>query len=72
MGRIVKIIYACCILHNFCIDMGDELSSEDININKEINEEINLETELEAINEVQEKAGAQKRDYLANILINLE
>jgi hypothetical protein len=66
--RIIKIIHACCILHNICIDMGDLLFSE--NIDREMDDNIDND-EHEAENEEREEiAGAQKREYLAN-LINL-
>jgi hypothetical protein len=62
--RIIKIIHACCILHNFCIDMNDFLSLED-NIDREIENDID-----EAVNDEREEiAGSQKREYLANLLM---
>ncbi|CAG8607387.1 6760_t:CDS:2, partial [Scutellospora calospora] len=68
MERIIRIIHACCILHNFCIDMEDVLSLEDIN-----DEKINYEGEVKATNETyEETASIQKRDYLANLLMNLQ
>jgi hypothetical protein len=70
MERIIKIIHACCILYNICIDMGDSLPSGDIN--REIGDDIdNDDDEHVAENEGREEvAGVQKREYLAN-LINL-
>lgn len=67
LERIVKIIHACCILHNLCIDNGD-LLLEDIEINDET-EEDNVESEN--ITDDEERiAGIQKREYLANYLMN--
>ncbi|CAB4435260.1 unnamed protein product [Rhizophagus irregularis] len=69
LQRIVKIIHACCILHNICIDMGDLLSSE--NVNREMDDDINGNNEYEAENEeMEEMAGTQKREYLADLIIN--
>ncbi|GET64787.1 putative nuclease HARBI1 [Rhizophagus irregularis DAOM 181602=DAOM 197198] len=66
---IVKIIHACCILHNICIDMGDLLSSE--NVNREMDDDINGNNEYEAENEeMEEMAGTQKREYLTDLIIN--
>ena len=67
--RIIKIIHACCILHNICIDMGDLLSSENV---REMDDNIDSDNEYGAENEEREEmAGTQKREYLANLLINL-
>ncbi|CAG8707490.1 9674_t:CDS:2 [Rhizophagus irregularis] len=67
--QIVKIIHACCILHNICIDMGDLLSSE--NVNKEMDDDINGNNEYEAENEeMEEMVSTQKREYLADLIIN--
>ncbi|CAB4479428.1 unnamed protein product [Rhizophagus irregularis] len=67
--QIVKIIHACCILHNICIDMGDLLSSE--NVNKEMDDDINGNNEYEAENEeIEEMVSTQKREYLADLIIN--
>ncbi|GES83228.1 putative nuclease HARBI1 [Rhizophagus clarus] len=70
--RINKIIFACCILHNFCIDMNDLLSLED-DINREIEEieeDIDIYSEFEAENDGREEiAGTQKREYLADLLM---
>jgi hypothetical protein len=64
--RIIKIIHACCILHNLCIDMGDLLSSED-DLDSEIED---IDIEFEAVNDRREEtAGTQKREYLANLLM---
>jgi nuclease HARBI1 len=64
--RIIKIIHACCILHNLCIDMNDLLPLED-DIDSEIE---NIEIEHNEIdNEREEMAGNLKREYLANFLM---
>ena len=58
--RIIKIIHACCILHNICIDMGDLLSSENV---REMDDNIDSDDEYEAENEEREEmAGTQKRN----------
>jgi hypothetical protein len=63
--QIIKIIHACCILHNICIDMGDSLPLED----REIDDNTDSDDEHEAENERSEEiAGAQKREYLANLI----
>ena len=63
--RTIKIIHACCILHNLCIDTGDLLSED-------IDREIEDDDEYEVANERREEtAGVQKREYLANLLMNL-
>ena len=68
--RIIKIIHACCILHNFCIDMGDLLPLEDIN--RETEDNMDNDEDEYAVNEGREEtAGIQKREYLAD-LMNLQ
>ena len=67
LERIVRVIHACCILHNFCIDNGDILSIEDFEIDNEENEgnEAIISDDEERI------AGVQKREYLADYLMNV-
>jgi hypothetical protein len=67
--RIIKIIHACCILHNLCIDMGDILSDD---IDRELEDNINDEYDDEANERREETAGIQKREYLADLLMNLQ
>lgn len=75
LERITKIIHACCILHNICIDKGDLLPSEDEmeDDNSEGDDEESEDDEEAFIaNEGRERtAGIQKREYLANLLMNL-
>jgi hypothetical protein len=68
LERIIKIIHACCILHNICIDMNDLLSLEDDdNMDREIE---GIDIECEIINDGREEtAGSQKREYLADFLM---
>ncbi|CAG8785403.1 16061_t:CDS:2 [Cetraspora pellucida] len=67
LERIVRIIYACCILHNICIDNNDILDEDD-----DINSKNNEDYEEIMINEEREHmADIQKREYLANILADL-
>ena len=64
--RTIKIIHACCILHNLCIDMNDLLPLED-DMDSEM-EDIDIECEI--INDGREEtAGIQKREYLADLLM---
>jgi hypothetical protein len=75
LERITKIIHACCILHNICIDKGDLLSFEDEieDDSSEGGDEENEDDEEAFIeNEGRERtAGIQKREYLADLLMNL-
>ncbi|CAG8596177.1 2468_t:CDS:2 [Scutellospora calospora] len=72
LERIVRIIHACCILHNFCIDNGDLLSFEDIEVNSELEYENQNDIENDAITAEQERiAGIHKREYLADYLMNV-
>lgn len=44
MERVVKIVYCCCILHNFCIDLQDHLPEEEIIFDEDEDEQlINME-----------------------------
>ncbi|CAI2190083.1 3462_t:CDS:2 [Funneliformis geosporum] len=75
LERITRIIHACCILHNICINNGDLLSSEDEikDDNSEENDEENEDDEeIFIANEGRERiAGIQKREYLENLLMNV-
>jgi len=64
---IIKIIHACCILHNICIDMRDLLPFEDGEIDDNIDSDDEHETENERSEEI---ADAQEREYLANLNIS--
>jgi len=67
IDRIIKIIHACCILHNLCIDMNDLLLPLEDDMDNET-EDIDIECEI--INDGREEtAGIQKREYLADLLM---
>lgn len=59
------IVLACCILHNICIDYGDELDEE--NENSDIMVDIQLD--YEESSEIQAR-GRAKRNFIINYLIN--
>ncbi len=66
--RTIRIIHACCILHNLCIDAGDILPDD---IDGEIEDNTDDDEYEEANERREETAGVQKREYLADLLMNL-
>jgi len=60
-----EVIVACCVLHNVCLNMSDDI---DCDVDDAAEVEVNHGDRNGQVSVADRKAGAAKRDRIANLL----